>query len=223
MSAVILLDEAKSAAGPHGPRAADAQSVGRFHHQPRRLCHEEFAALRDLAALTADGLGALQLANTDELTGLCNRSGFQTAADQAITECAQTGQPATLVILELLGLQQITNWLGQDEGDRALIEFAGFLLEAFWESELVARVGGDEFCVLLTAAGKEQAGVAVSHLRSALNEHNAQPGNRYPLCFSAGVIGYSRKRHACLWELLGDADEQRQARRGRRASYRLNG
>lgn len=171
----------------YGPRG---QRVGTFciiDRKPRQFPEEDVQALADMAALVSSELSTLQLAMTDELTGLSNRRGFDMLIDHAMAMCERSGQGASIVAVDLNGFKQINDSHGHAEGDRALQDFARILQATFRESDVLARVGGDEFCVLLTGTDQAQAQVAIERLTQAIAEHNAQSGKSYRLYFSAGV------------------------------------
>jgi GAF domain-containing protein len=88
------------------------------------------------------------LSITDELTGLYNRRGFRLLADKLIRRAARGGEPFNLVYLDLDGLKRINDTQGHGIGDSMISAAAGILRQTFRESDILARIGGDEFCVL---------------------------------------------------------------------------
>ena len=91
-----------------------------------------------------------KLANTDELTGLPNRRSFTLLLKQKIAEEQRHGEGLALVFLDLDGFKQVNDQMGHDAGDELLSLVAQRLKTAFRESDIVARFGGDEFCILLS-------------------------------------------------------------------------
>jgi diguanylate cyclase (GGDEF)-like protein len=154
----------------------------------------------------AGELASLQLASTDDLTGISNRRGFEVLARQALAVCERTDQPAALAMIDMDGFKAINDDFGHAEGDSALVEFANIMLNTFRDSDAVARIGGDEFCILLAGVNVDQAKLAVSRLRDAVERRNGQPQSRYPLQFSAGVAIYSSDNHNNILDLLHAAD-----------------
>ncbi len=88
------------------------------------------------------------LSLTDELTGLHNRRGFITLSQQQIRQAKRTKKEMLLLFVDLDGLKKINDGFGHSEGDRALFAVAALLRETFRDSDIVARIGGDEFAVL---------------------------------------------------------------------------
>ena len=113
-----------------------------------------------------------------------------------------------LVMFDLDGLKQINDTFGHDAGDLAIRDFAKLLLKVFRNSDVVARVGGDEFCVLLTDPQEAKPPIPLKRLQQRVDIHNEKSGRPYALAFSAGEIPYDKKRHASVYDLLRDADQR---------------
>jgi diguanylate cyclase (GGDEF)-like protein len=110
-----------------------------------------FAALL-VAALRARHRREVSLARTDALTGLLNRRGFLEVARREVARSARTGRPLTVGRLDLDGFREVNDLRGQDAGDRLLGSVAAALRAAVRAVDVCARVGGDEFAVLLPDA-----------------------------------------------------------------------
>lgn len=144
---------------------------------------------------------------TDDLTGLLNRRGFFTFAQQQIKLANRSHKGFLFLYADLDGLKKINDTLGHQEGDAALMDVAHVLREVFRESDIIARLGGDEFAVLMTensGAGEENA--IMLRLRESIAEHNTRPGRRYTLSLSAGTIQYDPVDPCTLDELVSRAD-----------------
>jgi diguanylate cyclase (GGDEF)-like protein len=89
------------------------------------------------------------LANTDGLTGLLNRRGFTSQGDALLSQAERHGLPLTALMLDLDHFKQINDTHGHEAGDRALQLFARLLGETCRSGDLMARLGGEEFGVLL--------------------------------------------------------------------------
>lgn len=94
-----------------------------------------------------------QLAMLDELTGLHNRRGFIMLARQLLEAARRNGFGTSLVYMDINGLKAINDTLGHRKGDEVFIALAHRLRQTFRSSDVVARIGGDEFCALLVADG----------------------------------------------------------------------
>ncbi|HET9769589.1 MAG TPA: GGDEF domain-containing protein, partial [Acidimicrobiia bacterium] len=88
-----------------------------------------------------------RLALRDDLTGLANRRAFVTVGEQLLRVAERSGETVLLVYADLDGMKVINDLHGHAAGDEALQAAARLLRETFREADLVARVGGDEFCV----------------------------------------------------------------------------
>ena len=172
--------------------------------KPREFTDDQRSMLRDLSEMVQRELMVIQVATSDSLTGLANRHGFIAVATKAFSICTRLKRPALLMYFDLDGLKSINDQHGHAAGDRALWEFGEHLREVFRASDVVARVGGDEFCVLLTGTdtGKE----ALARLRARIDVRNGDPLEAFSLDYTVGAVGLDPERHATLADLVSDAD-----------------
>jgi diguanylate cyclase (GGDEF)-like protein len=146
-----------------------------------------------------------QLSLTDELTGLNNRRGFVLLGNQQLHMARRSQTPAWLLFTDLDGLKPVNDRFGHDAGDRLLCAAAEILREAFRETDILARIGGDEFVVF--GAGKQSVENLTARLRSRMEQYNLQqePGSR--LSLSLGVVPIDPSGSDSLDQLLSRADE----------------
>jgi diguanylate cyclase (GGDEF)-like protein len=111
-----------------------------------------------------------ELASTDSLTGLLNRRALEIAAEQEIALGRRSSRPLTAVLIDLDRFKQINDSFGHSFGDRTLQMVARCLQEHMRQCDLLARVGGDEFAVMLHNTGSAEAMVIAERLRLALEE-----------------------------------------------------
>jgi diguanylate cyclase (GGDEF)-like protein len=175
---------------------------------PRQIGPEDVDMICELARLVEDELSTLTMATTDELTKLANRRGFQMISGPMIALCQRAWNPATVVMFDLDGLKQINDEFGHEAGDFAIKDFASLLLKVFRESDVIARIGGDEFCVLLTDPKEANPMCPLKRLQTRVDSYNAESQRSYALKFSAGVVPFDKKRHESVDDLLRDADER---------------
>ncbi len=143
----------------------------------------------------------------DTLTGLFNRRGFLTLAEQQLHVAERNNRNMLLLFLDLNNMKGINDEFGHKEGDQALIDTAAILRKTFRESDIIARMGGDEFAVLLTEPStRDIEGIILEHVRDNLNSHNEKEGRAYGLSFSMGLASYDPERSCSLGELLMRAD-----------------
>jgi len=160
----------------------------------------QFDKLRMAAAMMRD------LALIDILTGLYNRRGFLTYAEHLLKLSDRTKRGLILIYADLDNMKQINDDFGHEEGDRALATTADVLKKTFRNSDVIGRVGGDEFVILALEAKAE----SLDALRTRLNEnlkrarYNREPFHK--LTFSLGIIYYNPEKPQTVEELLKKAD-----------------
>ena len=151
-----------------------------------------------------DQLSAISI--TDELTGLYNRRGFITLADQQMKITERTKKNMVLFFTDLDKMKQINDKLGHHEGDKALIEVATILKRVFRESDILGRMGGDEFAILAIDATDETREVLVKRLHNYLDDYNRLEERSYILSLSIGIAQYNSEKRCSLDELMAQAD-----------------
>jgi diguanylate cyclase (GGDEF)-like protein/PAS domain S-box-containing protein len=172
------------------------------------------AVYTDITARVRMEEALLALALVDELTGLYNRRGFVTLAEQQLKMANRMRRKMVLLFADFDGLKQINDAFGHPEGDRALIEVAHIFRETFRESDIMARLGGDEFVVLAVETDRASAEVLATRLRESLEARNAKADRRYKLSLSVGVARYDPEHPCSMDELLVRADRVMYERKG---------
>jgi diguanylate cyclase (GGDEF)-like protein len=166
------------------------------------------AVSRDVTAAKAlqDRLERLSL--TDELTGLYNRRGFMTLAEQQIRMAARTRKPLWLLFADVNGLKTVNDALGHEVGDALLLDAAQVLQTAFRSSDIVARLGGDEFVVLLIDPSSTSAALVKKRLETCIAHFNSGVRRPYRLSLSMGVCESQGAADGGpdLQRMLADAD-----------------
>ncbi len=130
-----------------------------------------------------------RLALVDSLTGLFNR---RVAEGRLASEAARSeryGHPLTVISLDLDKFKQINDTYGHPAGDQVLKEFARRLDSATRKSDTAARMGGDEFLILLPECDTSQVQSLLDRLRPMDTEYG---GVKIPIRFSAGWVGYEK-------------------------------
>jgi diguanylate cyclase (GGDEF)-like protein len=157
-----------------------------------------------------------QLALTDELTGLRNRRGFLVLADQALRMARRTRAKCALVFIDLDGLKRVNDARGHAAGDAMITAAANVLAQVFRESDVVARVGGDEFAVLAVLDENDGSSALNSRLAAAIERVNAEAAPSLRLSMSVGIEELSSHSEAALDVLLARADRAMYERKRRR-------
>lgn len=179
-----------------------------FDTQPRHLNPEQLVDLVDLAKIAENELSASLTATTDALTHISNRRGFELLAPKAMEHCLVAGLSVSLAYFDLDSFKQINDTFGHAVGDQALVSFTQLLSESFRDSDVLARIGGDEFVVLMSGASDRVADVAISRFRSAVERFNQDHSGQYQLQFSVGLASAREKSDMKLELLLQRADKQ---------------
>jgi diguanylate cyclase (GGDEF)-like protein len=149
----------------------------------------------------------MKMSVTDELTSLYNRRGFFTLADQQFKLSDRYKYKVYLLYADLDNLKGINDTFGHQEGDQALIDSADILRQTFRESDVIARIGGDEFVVVPIGSTGEGAEIAISRLYENLERKNTQKQRNYPLSLSIGMAYYDPATPYSIDDLLRKADE----------------
>lgn len=125
---------------------------------------------------------------TDELTGLFNRRGFRTLAQQELELARRKKMEMAVFYLDLDGLKLINDNQGHNAGDLAIMDTAEILRETFRSADIIARIGGDEFAVFGTFSPEEgSVSSMTSRLREQIQSFNEKSGRPFTISCSVGV------------------------------------
>jgi len=144
---------------------------------------------------------------TDFLTGLNNRRGFFSLAEQQARVAKREKKGLLLIMIDIDDFKKINDTFGHGTGDQFLVEASRILRETFRDSDIIGRIGGDEFaiCVLEEEAANED--VLAARLQETLREHNSEGTLPCALSFSAGFARCSPESLSSLDELVSLADK----------------
>ena len=148
----------------------------------------------------------LSLSLIDELTGLYNRRGFMDLGEQYLKLARRAARDVALFYLDLDRFKTINDTLGHHVGDRVLLKLSDILIAAFRSSDIIARMGGDEFAVLAVEATEEGADLLLSRLRKRIDDFNMARREPYQLSLSIGMIRHDGEGRIRLDDLLARAD-----------------
>jgi len=142
----------------------------------------------------------------DELTGLYNLRGFHLLAEQALRLARRSRTPFSVLFVDLDNLKNINDHQGHSAGSATLAETADLLQATFRETDVIARIGGDEFAVAGQFSHPDIA-FATERLREACALRNVRAVNRSHLSFSVGHVTTASTQKDSLKALLSQADE----------------
>jgi diguanylate cyclase (GGDEF)-like protein len=175
---------------------------------PRVLSDDFCTLLRDLAAIVEREISAVQMATLDDLTGLSNRRGFESLGRHALHNCRQFKRPARLLMFDLDEFKPINDRYGHAEGDFALRQFSSLLTRSFSTADILARIGGDEFAVLVSGTQCEKSAECLINLAAALEQSIQNEHRGYELKFSVGTVDFDPHSHESLADLLAAGDRE---------------
>jgi diguanylate cyclase (GGDEF)-like protein len=193
------------------------------------------ATMTSVAAMLAFGLVILlarrieeqerevrDLSLRDGLTGLYNQKGFHILAEQALRLSQRAGEPFAVLFLDLDDLKPVNDSFGHDAGSRFLSEVADLLKLTFRKTDILGRIGGDEF--VIAGEGSEiEMSIAATRLEEAAMHLSAQPGRLFPIRFSLGLAALEAGHQSSLENLMKLADNTMyEAKQRKKASASSN-
>ena len=159
------------------------------------------------------------LSLTDELTGLNNRRGFLIMAAGLLKFARRANHPLCLLYIDMDCLKHINDTFGHTEGDLALTHFVRILIETFRDSDVIGRMGGDEFVILTIDATEKDIATIQTRLQSNVDTYNLQTVRGYNLSFSLGVVQVDLSSTFMIDTVLTQADaimyEQKRLKKGK--------
>ena len=188
--------------------APDGNRIGTLciiDREPRDVSNEQLQLLRELGRMVEEELIAANDSTIDPVTGVSNHNGFLAVADHLLAMCNRTQQPATLLMFQLQNFTEIDQTLGHQDSDAAAVEMAHQLSACFRNSDIVARLTADIYCVLL--AGTDLDGVDAPRYRldEQISRRNRDEENTFQLHVETHAVAYKKGRHADAEALLQDA------------------
>ncbi len=143
----------------------------------------------------------------DDLTGLYNRRGFLTLAEQHWKLAHRTHRPFLLIYADVDGLKQINDSLGHRVGDAALRQAAKIIRQTFRDSDVLARLGGDEFIILVTEAPPDGGEALKTRLQRSFKNYNRRETASFELSCSIGAARFDPAEPVALEELIRNAGQ----------------
>lgn len=144
-----------------------------------------------------------KLAHTDNLTGLKNRMVFLDSVNNEIAKSKRYKDPLTVAYVDIDDFKKVNDQFGHNTGDRLLRSVADAARKTLRQIDVIARIGGDEFAILLPRTGYEASEVVLHRLQRVLLSSMEQQG--LPITFSIGAITFSDPPHS-VNEIIEKAD-----------------
>lgn len=189
--------------------APDGSRIGTLcviDDKPKDISKEQLQLLRELGRMVEEELIASNDSTLDRVTELSNRNGFITIADHLLPMCRRRKQPATLLMFEVQNLQEIEATSGLPAAENVAVELAHMLMACFRDSDVVARLTYDIFCVLLAGADLEGAEPARYRFDTQLSERNRDSSHEHEMLIATNAVAYKEGRHSDAAALLQDGE-----------------
>ena len=143
---------------------------------------------------------------TDGLTGLHNRRGFMIMATSLLKFARRVAYSVSLLYIDLDSLKYINDTFGHAAGDAAITQFSRILLDTFRDSDVIGRMGGDEFVIMMVDATESDLASIQARLQDTVEAYNLHAAPGQTLSFSLGVIRVEPESTITMEELLAQAD-----------------
>jgi diguanylate cyclase (GGDEF)-like protein len=166
------------------------------------------ASCRDVTEIVhlREKLKAMSL--IDELTKLYNRRGFHELSKQQLKIAHRLKNVVLLIFVDLDNMKSINDKFGHKAGDQALIDTANILKATFRKSDIIGRMGGDEFAILAIEASKANIDTINRRLHEFIDIHNKKANRPFELSMSIGISRFYPDSQQTLDDLITQADEQ---------------
>jgi len=142
----------------------------------------------------------------DDLTGLFNRRGFLWLAHRQLKLCRRMNKRAVLFYLDVDYLKAVNDKYGHPEGDLYLQAMAKLLKETFRESDIIGRIGGDEFLAFALDVHPGCENILHNRLIEKMKVYNQQNHFPLPLSASVGIVSYTAEEELTIEDLITEAD-----------------
>ncbi len=142
----------------------------------------------------------------DHLTGLLNRRKIEDIVSHRITRYAPD-KPFTLMVLDMNDFKSINDEYGHSEGDRALQEASLIISRSVQAGDVVARVGGDEFVILLDTDSRSIIDGVIRRIQDGIDRWNAHDNAGFKLSLSLGAVVFDPARHVRYKDFFREADK----------------
>jgi diguanylate cyclase (GGDEF)-like protein len=148
-----------------------------------------------------------ELSLRDELTALYNRRGLNALADQQFRLAIRRNEKLSLFLADVDGLKEINDRFGHQAGDDALRDIARAMKLTFRSSDILARVGGDEFVVIAVDTQGDVEAAILGRWRQTLADYLQETRRPYSLSMSVGVVSAATAEEMDLDRLIDLADK----------------
>ena len=167
--------------------------------KPRTFNETQRALLRDLSTMVITALESRQRANvlghlamTDYLTGLANRAQFERTLNSEMAHSRRTGEPFTVLYMDLDDFKEINDNFGHAAGDDVLREVAGRMLDQVRAEDMLARLGGDEFGIFMRQSAEDSPESLANRIVEVVSAPiTLASGEKVSVGISVGIATYT--------------------------------
>jgi diguanylate cyclase (GGDEF)-like protein len=124
---------------------------------------------------------------SDELTGIYNRRGFYVFANHILKAPENNGKSAAIIFADLDNLKKINDNFGHDNGDYAIVQTSGFIKNSLRSSDIVARIGGDEFAAFAVCENRDIILQLPERIKNMAQQHNLESDKPFNVTVSVGI------------------------------------
>lgn len=163
---------------------------------------------KTVAELRASKERIEQISIIDELTGLYNRRGFVTLAQQELDLAKRKHREFLLIFMDMDGLKIINDTFGHKAGDEAISEAGRQLQKTFRSTDIIARLGGDEFTIMAIDTTMQEYPNIRARLDESVAEYNQNSSQPFTLSISMGCAPFTSGRKYVLDDLMAEADRK---------------
>lgn len=170
--------------------------------------------LTNLVAKLESSLDAAQSRNNvlnrismiDELTGVYNRRGFYVSANRILKAAENEGRQAAIIFGDLDNLKKVNDTFGHDDGDYAIVSCAEFLKKSLRTTDVVGRIGGDEFAAFAICDDADIIAKLPSRIKGIAAKHNEVSDKPYNVTVSIGIYPIICSPELNIQEFMDKAD-----------------
>jgi len=175
------------------------------------------AVSRDMTARVKKEEQLRSMVFTDALTHLYNRRGFLNLAEHLLKSAERLQSKLLLAYIDIDNIKFINDTFGHEHGDAVLINTADILRNTFRKSDIICRIGGDEFAILASNFDESYPQNLIDRLQYYIDEQNRKINKKYKISMSMGFAFYDPETPCSLDVLMAGADrsmyEQKKARK----------
>ncbi|MEO1938638.1 MAG: diguanylate cyclase [Sulfurimonas sp.] len=148
----------------------------------------------------------MHYANRDYLTGLYNRRYFFESMQEYIEDVKESGEKFAVAMLDIDHFKQVNDTYGHDVGDKVIVTLADILRSSTNPQDVVARFGGEEFCVVLKNINRYSALDILERIRQTVESYTVDAGKRQFVNFTISIGAVIHKEENDLEESINEAD-----------------